>query len=146
MDVDIRSLSQGPSAASRAGLVPEIARRFRSPEAREFLLAATGRNDHTIIPVMPDDTVKYTLDRLREASGRGLVVMLREDGRGFYCAIFLPPSPADVEEAEHQNNIINVREDCSVSMLFTCLRVTKGPMVIRRIAAVQLMDGDLSSA
>jgi hypothetical protein len=93
-----------------------------------------------IIPALPDDTVGYVLDRLREAGGMAVLVMLAE--QGFQIAVLLPASPARIAVAEEDDTVIPVHEDCHVDMFFDYLAQV-GTAIVKRVAAKFVDQGPL---
>jgi hypothetical protein len=65
-------------AQLRAQTVPAVARLARSRDYRSAF-APAGEHQLTIISVLPDDTVGYALDRLDEAGGSGVLVLLTDE-------------------------------------------------------------------
>lgn len=125
----------------RARAVPVISRLARSRDFRSSFAELTNEPyDQMIIPALPDDTVGYVLDRLREAGGMAVLVMLAE--QGFQIAVLLPASPARIAVAEEDDTVIPVHEDCHVDMFFDYLAQV-GTAIVKRVAAKFVDQGPL---
>lgn len=125
----------------RARTVPAIARLSRSRDFRSTFAEVTDEpRDQTIIPALPDDTVGYVLDRLREAGGTAVLVLLTE--RTLQIAALLPASDARIAVAEEDGSVTPVHEDCQVDMFFDYLTHV-GTTVIKRVAAKLVEHGPL---
>ena len=125
----------------RAQTVPAVARLARSRDFRSTF-AADGRRRQTIIPVLPDDTVGYALDRLDDAGGIAVLVLLT-DGV-LRIASLTPASEARMVVAAEDDQVTPVHPDSRVDMFFDYLdRV--GTAVVRRVAARLVDYGPLPS-
>lgn len=125
----------------RARTLPAIARLARSRDFRStFAEVANESREQTIISVLPDDTVGYVLDRLREAGGSAVLVLLTETR--FQIAALLPASPARIAVAEEDDTVTPVQVDCRVDMFFDYLLLV-GTAVIKRVAAKLVDQGPL---
>lgn len=117
----------------RARAVPAI---FRLARFRDFrsTLAEVAHNPHDlmIISALPDDTMGYVLDRLHEAGGKAVLVMLTDER--LHIAALLPASPARIAVAEEDGTVTQVHEHCHVAMLFDYLAQV-GTAVFKRVAA-----------
>ncbi|MGH3872001.1 MAG: hypothetical protein ACRDSR_10895 [Pseudonocardiaceae bacterium] len=117
--------------------MPAIARLARSRDFRStFAEEAQEPHDQTIIPALADDTVGYVIDRLEEAGGTAVLVVLT--GETFQIATLLPASDARIAVAVEDDTVPPVHENCQVSMLFDYLERV-GTTVIKRVAA-RLVD------
>ncbi len=125
----------------RARAVPVISRLARSRDFRSAFAELTNEPyDQTIIPALPDDTVGYVLDRLREAGGTAVLVLLTE--QRLQIAVLLPASPARIAVAEEDDTVTPVHEDCHVDMFFDYLEDV-GTAIIKRVAAKLVDQGPL---
>ncbi|MGH3869074.1 MAG: hypothetical protein ACRDQ4_23765 [Pseudonocardiaceae bacterium] len=125
----------------RARAVPVISRLARSRDFRSAFAELTNEPyDQTIIPTLPDDTVGYVLDRLREAGGTAVLVLLTE--QRLQIAVLLPASPARIAVAEEDDTVTPVHEDCHVDMFFAYLEDV-GTAIIKRVAAKLVDQGPL---
>lgn len=125
----------------RARAVPVISRLARSRDFRSSFAELTSEpHDQTIIPALPDDTVSYVLDRLREAGGTAVLVMLAE--QRFQIAVLLPASAARIAVAEEDDTVTPVHEDCHVDMFFDYLTQV-GTAIVKRVAAKLVDQGPL---
>lgn len=131
-------MSGGRIVATRAQLrartVPVVARLARSRDFRSAFAAAGNRQ--TIISVLPDDTVGYVLDRVDEAGGSAVLVLLTDEA--LRIATLGPESAARLDVAAADDRVSAVREDSRVDMFFRYLE-WEGSVVVRRVAA-QLVD------
>jgi hypothetical protein len=129
----------------RARAVPVISRLARSRDFRSAFAELTNEPyDQTIIPALPDDTVGYVLDRLREAGGTAVLVLLTEQRleQRLQIAVLLPASPARIAVAEEDDTVTPVHEDCHVDMFFDYL-ADVGTAIIKRVAAKLIDQGPL---
>ncbi|MGH3826155.1 MAG: hypothetical protein ACRDQX_03125 [Pseudonocardiaceae bacterium] len=125
----------------RARTVPAIARLARSRDFRStFAEVANAPGDQTIIPALPDDTVGYVLDRLRDAGGTAVLVLMTE--QTFRIAVLLPASDARIAVAAEDDTVTPVHEDCQVDMFFDYLAQV-GTAIIKRVAAKLVDHGPL---
>ncbi|MBV9144261.1 MAG: hypothetical protein JO115_25645 [Pseudonocardiales bacterium] len=125
----------------RARTVPAIARLARSRDVRSTFAEVTNEpGDQTIIPVLPDDTVGYVLDRLREAGGTAVLVLLT--AQTCQIAALLPASEARIAVAEEDGTVTPVHEDCQVDMFFHYL-ARVGTATISRVTAKLVDHGPL---
>jgi len=121
--------------------VPAIARLVRSRDFRSaFAEAAYESHERTIIPALSDDTVGYVLDRLEDAGGNAVLVLLTEEK--FQIAALLPASPARIAVAKEDGTLTPVHEDCHVDMFLDYL-AQFGTVVIRRVTAKLVDQGRL---
>jgi hypothetical protein len=117
----------------RARNLPAVARLARSRDFRAtFAEVTTDSGQQTIILVLPDDTVGYVLDRLREAGGSAVLVLLTDEK--LQIAALLPASPARIAVAEEDSTMTPMHEDSRVDMFFDYLTYV-GTTVVRRVAA-----------
>jgi hypothetical protein len=117
----------------RARTLPAIARLARSRDFRStFAEVMNESSEQTIIPVLPDDTVGYVLDRVQEAGGSAVLVLLTETR--FQIAALLPASEARIAVAEEDGTVTPMHEACRVDMFFDYLACV-GTTVIKRVAA-----------
>ena len=123
-------------AQARARTIPEVARLVRSRDFRSAFVQLTDSRQQTIISVLPDDTMGYVLDRLREAGGTAILVLLTE--LAYYIAVLLPASDARLAVAEEDDSITEVHVNSQVDMFFEYL-TKRQTAVIRRVAA-KLVD------
>jgi hypothetical protein len=120
---------------------PAIARLTLSRDFRcAFAEVADEPHHQTIIPALPDDTVGYVLDRLREAGGKAVLVLVMEEK--LQIAALLPASPARIAVAEEDDTVTPVHEDCHVDMFFDYLAQVR-TAIIKRVAAKLLDQGPL---
>lgn len=124
----------------RAAAVPAIAQLARSPDFRSVFTIAGGYQQ-VIIPALPDDTVRYVLDRLAEAGGRGVLVLVTE------CGVMLVASLAPVSEARlgvaiDDEQVATVHPDVRVDMFFDYLQQVE-TVVVHRVTA-RLVDNQLA--
>lgn len=125
----------------RARAVPAIARLVRSRDFRSaFAECADESHEQTIIPALPDDTVGYVLDRLHDAGGSAVLVLLTE--QKFQIAALLPASPARIAVAQEDDTLTPVHEECRVDMFLDYLAQV-GTIVIKRVAARLVDQGPL---
>lgn len=126
----------------RLRAAPAIGRLIRSRDFRSAFAEVADDDPHhqTIIPALPDDTVGYVLDRLREAGGKAVLVLLTE--QTFQIAALLPASPARIAVAEEDDTVTPVHENCHVDMFFEYL-ARVGTMVVSRVAAKLVAQGPL---
>ncbi|MGB6163609.1 MAG: hypothetical protein WBF75_13760 [Pseudonocardiaceae bacterium] len=125
----------------RARAVPVISRLARSRDFRSAFAELTNEPyEQTIILALPDDTVGYVLDRIREAGGTAVLVLLTE--QRLQIAVLLPASPARIAVAEEDDTVTPVHEDCHVDMFFDYLEDV-GTAVIQRVAAKLVDQGPL---
>ncbi len=125
----------------RAQTVPAIARLARSRDFRStFAEVGSEPCSQTIIPALPDDTVGYVLDRLREAGGSAVLVLLTE--QKFQIAALHPASAARIAVAEEDDTVTPVHEDCHVDMFLDYLAQV-GTTIIKRVAARLVDQGPL---
>ena len=122
----------------RARAVPGLAKLARSRDFRTSLARVTGA-DHvqTIIVVLPDDTMGYVFDRLREAGGVGALALL-EGEEVSKIAMLWPASPARVEVAREDDSIAKIHRDSPVEMFFDLLERVHTTVV--QCVAAQLVD------
>ncbi len=122
----------------RACTVPAIARLARSRDFRSAFAEVDCEPRHQIIiPALPDDTVGYVLDQLREAGGKAVLVLRTEEK--LQIAALLPASPARIAVAEEDDTVTTVHEDCHVEMFFDYLAQV-GTAVFRRCVAAKLVN------
>lgn len=125
----------------RLRAAPTIGRLVRSRDFRSaFAETANESHEQTIIPALPDDTVGYVLDRLRDAGGSAVLVLLTEEK--FQIAALLPASAARIAVAEEDDTLTPVHEDCHVDMFLAYLAKV-GTVVVRRVAAKLVDQGPL---
>jgi hypothetical protein len=122
-------------AELRARTVPAVARLARSRDFRAAL-APFGGHQLTIISVLPDDTVGYVLDRLDEAGGSGVLVLLTEES--LRIAVLEPASQARSLAAVEDNHLAMVHRESRVDMFLDYLERV-GTIVVRQVA-VRLID------
>ncbi len=126
-------------AQLRARTVPAIARLARSRDFRSAF-ATAGERQQTIISVLPDDTMGYVLDRLDEAGGSGVLVLLT--GEALRIASLAPASEARMAVAAEDDRMTPVHQDSRVDMFLDYLeRVDTA--VVRRTAARLIDHGPL---
>lgn len=125
----------------RARSVPAIARLARSRDFRStFAEVANSSHEQTIIPALPDDTLGYVLDRLDEAGGKAVLVLLTEEK--LQIAALLPASPARIAVAQEDDTVTPVHDDCHVDMFFDYLAHV-GTAVVKRVTAKLVDQGPL---
>ncbi len=125
----------------RLRAAPAIARLTLSRDFRSaFAEVADEPHHQTIIPALPDDTVGYVLDRLREAGGKAVLVLVTEEK--LQIAALLPASPARIAVAEEDDTVTPVHEDCHIDMFFDYLAQVR-TAIIKRVAAKLLDQGPL---
>ena len=129
-------------AELRARTVPAVARLARSRDFRAAL-APVGGYQLTIISVLPDDTVGYVLDRLDEAGGSGVLVLLTEES--LRIAVLEPASQARSLAAVEDNHLAMVHWDSRVDMFLDYLERV-GTVVVRQVAARLINHGPLQLA
>lgn len=138
-----RRTSGGRIVATRAQLrartVPAVARLARSRDFRSAF-AKAGERQQTIISVLPDDTVGYVLDRLDEAGGSGVLVLLTDEV--LRIASLAPASEARMVVAAEDDRATPVQQDSQVDMFFDYLERV-GTAVVRRVAARLVDHGPL---
>ncbi len=93
-----------------------------------------------IISALPDDTVSYVLDRLSEAGGAAVLVLLTDET--LRIAALAPASDARMAVAAEDDQVIPVHEASQVSMFFDYLERV-GTTVVRRVAARLVDHGPL---
>ena len=119
----------------RAQTVPAVARLARSRDFRSAF-APAGERQQTIISVLPDDTVGYVLDRLDDAGGVAVLVLLAD---GLLRIASLAPAPeARIVAAAEDDQVIPIHQDSRVDLFFDYLERV-GTAVVRRVAA-RLVD------
>ena len=126
-------------AQLRARTVPAVARLARSRDFRS-VFATAGERQRTIISVLPDDTVGYVLDRLDEAGGSGVLVLLTDEV--LRIALLAPASEARMVVAAEDDRATPVHQDSQVDMFFDYLERV-GTAVVRRVAARLVDHGPL---
>lgn len=126
-------------AQLRARTVPAVARLARSRDFRSAFATAV-EHQQTIISVLPDDTVGYVLDRLDEAGGSGVLVLLTDDA--LRIASLAPASEARMVVAAEDDWATAVHQDSQVDMFFDYLERV-GTAVVRRVAARLVDHGPL---
>jgi len=115
--------------------VPAVARLARSRDFRSAF-APAGERQQTIISVLPDDTVGYVLDRLDDAGGVAVLVLLAD---GLLRIASLAPAPeARIVVAAEDDQVIPVHQDSRVDLFFDYLERV-GTAVVQRVAA-RLVD------
>lgn len=125
----------------RAQTIPAVARLARSRDFRSaFAEIAVEPRQQTIISTLPDDTVGYVLDRLQEAGGTAILVLLTD--RELHIAALQPASDARIAVAEEDDSITEVHEDSQVEMIFNYL-AQMGTVVIKRVTAKLVAHGTL---
>lgn len=129
-------------AERRAKLVPALAKVTRRPEFRASMSGAAGPDGGlTIIPVLPDDTMGYVFDRLREADDRGVIAMHADSE--WRIALTWPTTVARATVArDEDDNIAPVHRDCEVAMFFELL-LRNPTLVTAEIVARLMPDSDL---
>jgi hypothetical protein len=128
----------------RAQTIPAVARLARSRDFRStFAEVAAEPGKQTIISALPDDTLDYVFDRLRDAGGTAILVLLTN--QTFHIATLQPASEARLEVAKEDGRVIEVHETCRVDMFFHCLEVL-GATVVERVAAKLVNHGPVQLA
>ena len=124
----------------RARAVPGLAKLARSRDFRTSLAKISG-SDHaqTIIVALPDDTMGYVFDHLREAGGVAALALVR-DSDVAELAICWPASPARVAVAEEDDSLAHIHRDSPVEMFFDYL--AKVHTAVVHCVAAQLVDQD----
>ncbi len=89
-----------------------------------------------IISVLPDDTVGYVLDRLDDAGGTAVLVLLTDEV--LQIASPAPASEARMVVAAEDDQVIPVHQDSRVDIFFNHLERV-GSAVVWRVAA-RLVD------
>lgn len=124
----------------RAELVPGLARITRSRDFRTSLGRASSEgNSLTIIPVLPDDTMGYVFDRLRDSGGRAVVAQQVDDGWDF--AVMWPASPERVAVAREDDHVAQIHGNSPVEIFFSYLEKVR-TAVIREVAAQLVEHGE----
>lgn len=124
----------------RTRMLPDISRLVRSRDFRSTFAEVFTNPQQTIIAALPDDTMGYVLDRLRDAGGTAVLVMPK--GKHFEIAALAPASPARIAVAEEDDTLTQVNEACDVDLLFAYLKRV-GTAVISRVAAKLVDQGQL---
>ncbi|MDQ3274004.1 MAG: hypothetical protein M3Q39_02955 [Actinomycetota bacterium] len=119
----------------RAQTVPAVARLARSRDFRSAF-APAGERKQMIISVLPDDTVGYVLDRLDDAGGTAVLVLLTDEV--LQIASPAPASEARMVVAAEDDQVIPVHQDSRVDIFFNHLERV-GSAVVWRVAA-RLVD------
>jgi hypothetical protein len=81
-------------------------------------------------------------DRLREAGDRGVVVVAKDPLTEL--ALCAPASPARLEVAHEQGDLVRIDGDALVDMFFACLRGA-GVLVVERLAARLIESPELQN-
>lgn len=123
----------------RTQTVPAVARLARLRDFRSAF-STPGERQQTIITVLPDDTVGYVLDRLDEAGGVAVLVLLT-DGV-LRIASLTPASEARMEVTAEDDLVTPVHQNSRVDMFFDYLGEV-GTAVVRRVAARLVDHGPL---
>jgi hypothetical protein len=126
----------------RARAVPGLAKLVRSRDFRTSLAKTTGTgNAQTIIVVLPDDTMGYVFDRLRDAGSVGALALIESDEVS-QLAIFWPATPARVAVAKEDDSMAHIHRASPVGMFFDYLERVHTTVV--QCVTAQLVDrGDL---
>lgn len=124
----------------RANTVPAIARLARSRDFRSAFALTAGDRHQTIITALPDDTVGYVLDRLDDAGGVAVLVLLTDEA--LRIASLAPASEARMAVAAEDDQVTPVHPDSRVDMFFDYLERV-GTAVARRVAAQLVNHGPL---
>ncbi|MDQ3989211.1 MAG: hypothetical protein M3291_08455 [Actinomycetota bacterium] len=119
--------------------MPAVARLARSRDFRAAF-STPGDRQQTIITVLPDDTVGYVLDRLDEAGGVAVLVLLTD--RVLRIASLTPASEARMTVAAEDDQLTPVHQESRVDMFFDYLAEV-GTAVVRRVAARLVDHGPL---
>jgi hypothetical protein len=128
-------------AQLRARTVPAVAPLARSRDFRSAF-ATAGERQQTIISVLPDDTVGYVLDRLDEAGGSGVLVLLADEALRIASLAPASASEARMVVAAEDGRATPVHQDSQVDMFFDYLERV-GTAVVRRVAARLVDHGPL---
>jgi hypothetical protein len=131
----------------RALLVPGLARITRSRDfLSELVEVDPSARASTIIAALPDDTMGYVWDRLKECeptSGPAALGVFENDE--WRIALMWKASSARVEVAQEDRQFADIDDASEVSMFLDCL-VQERTLVIRRVAARLLEPPELAGA
>jgi hypothetical protein len=119
--------------------VPAVARLARSRDFRSAFASADERQ-LVIIPVLPDDTVGYVLDRLDDAGGSGVLVLLTDEA--LRIASLVLASEASMVVVTEDDRMTRVHQDSRVDMFFDYLERV-GTAVVRGVIARLVDHGPL---
>jgi len=119
--------------------VPAVARLARSRDFRSAF-APVGERRQAIIPVLADDTVGYVWDRLDDAGGSAVLVLLA--GGALRIASLTPASEARIVVAAEDDQVLPVHRDSRVDLFLDYLERV-GDAVVQRVAARMVDHGPL---
>lgn len=95
------------------------------------------------IPVLPDDTMSYLWDRLRETTGAALVAVERTEGRIGEIAAMVPATAERMTVALEDDQIVDVNDASTVEMFLTLMSsVGGGRDIVLRKTSVRLLDSE----
>lgn len=125
----------------RARTVPAVARLARSRDFRSAFAGLGEPHRQTIISVLPDDSLGYVLDRLEEAGGTGVLVLLTDEA--LRIALLAPASETRRAVAAGDDRVTPVHQGSRVDMFFDYLEQV-GVAVVRRVSAKLVDHGQLT--